>query len=49
MATAANPETGERDADTLGALAHFNDQQFGVCAEVVKSGPVRAGDTLVVL
>ncbi len=44
LATAANPETGERDADTLGALNSWNHQDFGVYAEVLKGGIIRTGD-----
>ncbi|MCE8472093.1 MOSC domain-containing protein, partial [Rhodovulum sulfidophilum] len=47
MATAANPETGERDADTLGALqAGWGHKQFGVYAEVIEGGRVALGDAL---
>ncbi|WP_300033935.1 MOSC N-terminal beta barrel domain-containing protein [uncultured Roseobacter sp.] len=48
-ATTANPETGQRDADTLGALDSLGHQEFGVCAEVVRGGLVREGDLLEVL
>ncbi|MGC1429749.1 MAG: MOSC N-terminal beta barrel domain-containing protein [Albidovulum sp.] len=45
LATTANPETGERDADTLQALrALHGDQDFGLYAKVLESGPVRIGD-----
>ena len=45
LATAANPETGERDADTLGALDRFHGKsQFGVYAEVIDGGPLAEGD-----
>ncbi|MFS4438037.1 MOSC domain-containing protein [Paracoccaceae bacterium GXU_MW_L88] len=47
-ATEANPETGERDADTLGALAQ-NDQQFCMKAEILEDGEVRLGDHLALL
>ncbi|WP_414896817.1 MOSC domain-containing protein [Rhodovulum sp. YEN HP10] len=47
MATAANPETGERDADTLGALqAGWGHKQFGVYAEVIEGGRVALGDAV---
>lgn len=50
MATTANPATGERDADTLGALnSHWNHQDFGVYAVVTRSGAVAMGDTAEVL
>ncbi|MEM6658867.1 MAG: MOSC domain-containing protein [Pseudomonadota bacterium] len=44
LATTANPETGECDADTLGALGSWGHQDFGVYAEVIKAGPVRVDD-----
>jgi len=45
LATTANPETGERDADTLGALnAGWDHQDFGVYAEVVTPGRIALGD-----
>lgn len=43
-ATMANPETGRRDADTLGALADLGHQEFGLYAEVVEGGQIRVGD-----
>ncbi|SLN61709.1 MOSC domain protein [Roseovarius albus] len=50
LATTANPDTGERDADTLGTLkAAFGHQNFGIYAEVTKSGDIHAGDTVEVL
>ncbi len=43
--TAANPETGVRDADTLGVLErNWGHRDFGVYAEVIKGGTVRIGD-----
>ncbi len=48
-ATTANPDTGQRDADTLGALeAAFDHRDFGVFATVVTGGPVRLGDPVTV-
>lgn len=48
--TAANPVTGQRDADTLGTLnSVFGHQNFGVYAVVTKGGAVRPGDICVVL
>lgn len=44
--TAANPETGERDVDTLGILNSWGHQDFGVYAEVIQSGQVAIGDTI---
>jgi len=50
MHTAANPHTGERDADTLGLLkAGFGHQDFGVAGVVIKSGRVARGDQVSVL
>ncbi|MCF2905639.1 MOSC domain-containing protein [Octadecabacter sp. CECT 8868] len=50
MHTAANPVTGERDADTLGTLkSSFGHQDFGVYAVVTKSGHVALGDQAEVL
>lgn len=43
-ATTANPATGERDADTLGALAHWKHQDFGIYATVTTSGRVATAD-----
>ncbi|XDA98854.1 MOSC N-terminal beta barrel domain-containing protein [Sulfitobacter sp. LCG007] len=48
MATAANPETGQRDADTLGALDHWGHRDFSVRAEVVRSGRISVGDRVAV-
>ncbi len=46
MATAANPHTGVRDADTLGALRDgWDHQHFGVYATVSKGGKVALNDT----
>ena len=44
LATAANPDTGARDADTLGALNSFGHREFGVYAEVMRGGLIRPGD-----
>ena len=50
LATTANPDTGERDADTLGALrGMFGNQEFGIYARVIESGAVRRGDRLEVI
>jgi len=49
LATAANPETGKRDAETLKALAHFGHQEFSMLAEVIKTGRISAGDPVEVL
>ncbi|MFD2738050.1 MOSC domain-containing protein [Sulfitobacter aestuarii] len=47
LATAANPETGKRDADTLGTLnSTWNHQDFGIYAEVIRSGTVARGDKI---
>ena len=47
--TAANPRTGTRDADTLGALDSWGHRDFGVYAEVTKAGTVEIGSTAEVL
>ncbi|WP_027257388.1 MOSC domain-containing protein [Leisingera aquimarina] len=50
LATTANPETGERDADTLKTLKdNWGHQDFSVYAEVVRSGDIRLGDAVKVL
>ncbi len=50
IATTVNPETGQSDADTLGALnAAFGHQDFGVYARVVKSGMVAVNDKVEIL
>lgn len=50
MATAANPHTGVRDADTLGALRDgWDHQHFGVYAIVSKSGKITRNDKVEVL
>ena len=44
-ATKANPATGVRDAETLGALeAHYGHKDFGIYCEVVAGGKVAEGD-----
>ena len=50
LATTANPETGERDADTLGALNDgWNHQNFGLYARVIQSGEISIEDKLELL
>ena len=49
LATTANPDTGERDADTLGALQSWGHQDFGVYAEVLAGGAISVGDKVDVL
>lgn len=49
MATTANPETGQRDADTLGALETWGHQDFSVCAEVIQGGTIRTGDAVTLI
>lgn len=45
MATAANPQTGARDVDTLGALKQgFGHQDMGVYLLAIKSGHIRQSD-----
>jgi uncharacterized protein YcbX len=47
-ATTVNPDTGQSDADTLGALrAGWGHQDFGVYAEVLSGGTVAVGDPAV--
>lgn len=46
MATTSNPDTGQRDADTLGALQSFGHKDFSVKVAVLQGGLVRVGDTL---
>jgi len=49
-ATMANPETGRRDADTLGALENgWGHTDFGVYAEVTQTGMIRPGDSVEVI
>jgi YidC/Oxa1 family membrane protein insertase len=44
-ATTVNPETGERDLDTLALLkGNFGHQDFGVKVEVVEGGQIQTGD-----
>ncbi len=45
LATTANPETGKRDADTLGALEHWGHRDFSIRAEVVAGGEISLGDS----
>ncbi len=50
LATTANPETGERDADTLKALKEtWGHQNFSVYAEVLSGGNIRLSDSVEVL
>ena len=50
LATTANPTTGKRDADTLGALKeNWDHADFGVYGVVVKSGQINIGDEVEVL
>lgn len=47
LATTANPKTGLRDADTLGALkTHWNTQFFGVYAKVTQGGTLELGQKI---
>lgn len=47
MATAANPETGERDVPPVRVLrSAYDHSDFGVLAEVVSGGPVAVGDAV---
>ena len=50
MHTTANPNTGERDADTLGALKDgWDHQDFGVYTEVLEGGDIALGDKVSVI
>lgn len=50
MATTANPATGARDLDTLGALnTNWNHQDFGIYAEVTRTGAIAVGAPVEVL
>jgi uncharacterized protein YcbX len=50
LATTANPETGQRDVDTLALLnGHWGHQNFGIYAEVIEGGQVALGDRLAVV
>ncbi|CUK15046.1 putative Fe-S protein [Ruegeria denitrificans] len=49
LATTANPETGMRDADTLGTLETWGHQEFGVYTEVLKGGAISVGDKVELL
>ncbi len=45
--TRTNPLTGEKDADTLGALeSNFGHRNFGVYCQVIKNGAVSVGDSI---
>lgn len=46
-ATMANPETGRRDADTLGALDDLGHQEFGLYAEVIEGGLLQVGAAVI--
>lgn len=48
-ATTANPETGQRDADTLGALRHWGHTDFSVQAEVTTGGEIAHDDEVTLL
>lgn len=49
LSTAANPETGERDADTLAALNALGHQDFTVYAVAKTSGTLRPTDPVEVI
>ncbi|QFS81534.1 MOSC domain protein [Roseivivax sp. THAF40] len=48
-ATTANPDTGRIDADTLGALDHWDHRDFSVRAEVIEGGRIALGAEVEVL
>lgn len=45
MATTANPDTGKRDADTLGTLNSWGHQDMGVYAQVIDGGEIALGQS----
>lgn len=45
----ANPETGRRDQDVLGALDHWGHQDFSMAAVVTQGGTITIGDTVALL
>ena len=48
-ATEVNPDTAERDLDTVAALRrHFGHNLMGIYAEVTEGGPIAVDDTLTV-
>jgi uncharacterized protein len=48
-ATEVNPDTAERDLDTVAALRrHFDHNLMGIYAEVTEGGPIAVGDRLIV-
>ncbi|WP_299295115.1 MOSC N-terminal beta barrel domain-containing protein [uncultured Tateyamaria sp.] len=49
VATAANPDTGQRDIDLLAALDSFGHQYFSVRCEVIRGGTVRTDDMVMPL
>jgi len=50
MHTTVNPNTGERDVDTLAVLRdNWDHQNFGIYAEVIRGGNISLGDTAEVL
>jgi len=49
MATTANPETGVRDADTLGALQSHGHQNFSVYAVAKNNGTLSLDDKLTLI
>ncbi|MGR3821948.1 MAG: MOSC domain-containing protein [Salipiger marinus] len=48
-ATTANPETGLRDADTLGTLKSWGHTDFSVQTEVIRGGTIAPGDKVTLL
>jgi uncharacterized protein YcbX len=49
-ATEVDPNTGKRDLDTLGALMQgWGHRDFGIFAEVTKSGAINIGDSFEVI
>ncbi|KPQ20987.1 MAG: MOSC domain-containing protein [Rhodobacteraceae bacterium HLUCCA24] len=47
-ATAANPDTGRVDVDTLALLRSWGHEDFAVYAEVIEGGEIATGDVVTV-
>lgn len=45
-ATESNPDTGRRDADTLGVLREWGHTDFTVKAEIIRGGEIRDGSEI---
>ncbi|MEL7133784.1 MAG: MOSC N-terminal beta barrel domain-containing protein [Pseudomonadota bacterium] len=49
VATSSNPDTGQRDANTLNALDSFGHRDFSVRCEIIRGGLVRQDDVVMPL